>query len=174
MYMFKNIFIAFIFFIFAIAYSNTVRSQRLVFLYGHAVYASPVDKNFNHQYKFGGGAEGGVGVGWNKTFLVGTIGYSYFESESGTEAGNVTYVPFKAGVRHYLLSKLLYIHGDLGIGRVTYKNIASTQSRLSGDIGAGVKFGPFEAQLDYDGFSRSDPSGYASWIGIKAGFSFGL
>ena len=66
----------------------------------------------------------------------------------------------------------IYIHGDLGVGKI--KNKVMSHSRFSGNIGAGLKFAGFEAELVYDGFTRENPSGYASWIGIKAGISIGL
>jgi len=147
-------------------------AQHLVFIYAHALYAAPVDKNFKNNYTSGLGLEGGAAIGWNKTFLVGTIGYSNFFHESENLGGDLHYVPFKAGLRQYIFLKDLYIHGDLGIGKLNDKIGSDTQ--FSGDIGAGIKFAGLEVQLDYDGFTRSDPSGYASWIGIKAGFNIGL
>ena len=63
-------------------------------------------------------------------------------------------------------------HITLGIGSLKSKDASA--SRFSGDIGAGVKFAVFEVQIDYDGFTRNNPSGYASWFGIKAGLEFGL
>lgn len=147
-------------------------AQQLVFLFGHGVWANPSDKNFKDTHKTGLGVEGGAAIGWNKTFIVGTIGYSSFGADGSNTKGSLSYVPLKAGLRQYIFSKLIYIHGDLGIA--TIKDDGGSKSPFSGDIGAGVKLGMFEAQLDYDGFSRSDPSGYASWIGIKAGINIGL
>jgi opacity protein-like surface antigen len=149
-----------------------LNAQHLVFVFGHALYAPPVDKNFKNNYTSGLGVEGGAGIGWNKTFLVGTIGYSNFFHESGNDGGDLHYIPFKAGLRQYIFLKDLYIHGDVGLGKINDKT--GSASRFSGDIGAGIKFAGLELQLDYDGFTRSDPSGYASWLGIKAGFNIGL
>lgn len=149
-----------------------LHAQRLFFIYGHGLYAMPVDKNFKEGYSSGIGAEAGAALGWNKTFIVGTIGYTSFFDKDNNPAGKTSYVPLKAGLRQYVFLKMIYLHGDLGIGNI--KNDLTTDTRFSGDIGAGVKFGGFEAQLDYDGFTRKDPSGYASWIGIKAGFNIGL
>lgn len=147
-------------------------AQQLFFLFGHGVWANPSDKNFKDTHKTGLGVEGGAAIGWNKTFIVGTIGYSSFGADGPNTKGSLSYVPLKAGLRQYIFSKLIYLHGDLGIANI--KDDGGSRSPFSGDIGAGVKFGMFEAQLDYDGFSRSDPSGYASWIGIKAGINIGL
>lgn len=157
----------------AIAISNTVNAQKLVFIFGHGLYASPLDQTFKDGYNKGLGVEGGAGFGWSKTFITGTLGYSSFSSKSGNGNGNITVIPFKAGIRQYLPGKLLYIHGGLGIASVKNK-ISNTQSKFSADFGAGVKFGGLELQLDYDGFSKSQPSGYASFIALKAGFAIGL
>ncbi|HRI20211.1 MAG TPA: hypothetical protein PLA68_04635 [Panacibacter sp.] len=156
-----------------VALNNTVNAQKLVFIFGHGLYASPLDQTFKDGYNKGLGVEGGAGIGWNKTFIMGTSGYSSFSSASGNGDGNITIIPLKAGIRQYLIGKLLYLHGDLGLASVKSK-ISSAQSKFSADFGAGVKFGGFELQLDYDGFSKSEPSGYASFIGLKAGFAIGL
>ena len=155
--------------------SKSTSAQRLVFVYAHALYANPLDKNFNNNYNSGLGIEGGLGIGWGKTFLVATIGYSSFSSSDKNTYGSVKYVPMKLGLRQYVFSKMIYLHGDLGIGRIK-NDLYNNQSRFSGDFGAGVKFAGFEVQLDYDGFTRKapEPSGYSSWIGLKAGFNLGL
>ena len=81
----------------------------------------------------------------------------------------------KIGVRQYLLvAKILYVQADAGVASIHNKASGSTTSRFSGDVGAGVKLGPFEVGLSYDGFTRSDPSGYASWLAFKAGWRLGL
>ena len=54
------------------------------------------------------------------------------------------------------------------------KMMPAPGARSAEILAQAVKLGMFEAQLDYDGFSRNDPSGYASWIGIKAGINIGL
>jgi len=155
--------------------SKSLQAQKLVFLYAHGLYANPLDKNFKDNYNSGFGVEGGAGIGWGKTFIVGTIGYTSFSSAGKNTYGNIQYVPMKLGLRQYIFSKFVYLHGDLGIGRVK-NDLYNNQSRFSGDIGAGVKFAGFEVQLDYDGFTRKSPeaSGYSSWIGMKAGFNLGL
>lgn len=154
---------------------KNVQAQKLVFLYAHGLYANPLDKNFNNNYNSGIGVEGGAGLGWGKTFLVATIGYSSFSGSDKNTYGRVKYVPMKLGLRQYIFSKMIYLHGDLGIGRIK-NDLYNNQSRFSGDFGAGVKFAGFEVQVDYDGFTRNtpEPSGYSSWIALKAGFNLGL
>ena len=160
---------------FVLAFQYQAGAQKLIFLFGHVVYSAPVDTYFSHNYSSGLGVEGGVGIGTNRTFLVGTIGYSAFSAYSSNPYGKLSFVPVKAGVRHYLLiGKILFINADIGIGII--KNGLYNGSRFSGDVGLGVKLGPLEVMADYDGYanSSSQASGYSSWIGIKAGMTFGL
>jgi hypothetical protein len=156
-------------------------AQHVGFIFGHALYAGPLDKNFSNNYNAGLGVEGGGGIGWNKTFLVGTIGYTNFFHKNVNTFDSVGpyasgtdfhFIPVKVGLRQYIFLKTIYVHGDVGLGSIS--NSSTTDSRFSGDIGAGFKFLHFEVQVDYDGFTRKQPSGYASWIGVKAGFEFGL
>jgi hypothetical protein len=162
-------------------WTGNVNAQHVGFVFGHALYAEPVDKNFKNNYNAGLGVEAGGGIGWNKTFLMGTIGYTNFFHKNVTvnnqggpyASGNdLHFIPVKAGVRQYIVMKTIYLHGDIGLGNIADKT--SNDSRFSGDIGAGVKFAHFEIQVDYDGFTRKDPSGYASWLALKAGLEFGL
>ena len=154
-------------------FNKNAVAQKLVFLFGHGVYATPLTTDFKNGYNAGLGAEGGVGIGWNKTFIIGTIGYTSFSNKSGNSAGNISIIPLKAGVRQYILGKLLYIHGDVGFASVKNK-IADAEGKFCSDIGAGVKLAGFEIQLDYDGFNRSNPSGFVSSLALKAGFALGL
>ena len=171
----KNLCIASVLLLTVVLSSYRAQAQKLFFLFGHGQYAIPVDNNFQHNYNYGWGVEGGAGIGTGRTFLVGTIGYTSFSSVSGNSYGNTSYVPIKGGIRHYLLiGKILFIHADAGVGIINNNIVKS--SRFSGDVGVGVKLGPIEVLADYDGFTRSsvEGSGYSSWIGIKAGFRFGL
>jgi hypothetical protein len=150
-------------------------AQHLVFLFGHLQYAEPVDTYFKHTSNNGFGVEGGAAVGIGRTFLIGTIGYTSFAAASGDTAGTLSYVPLKGGLRHYLLvGKILFLQVDVGVGHI--KNQVVNSSRFSGDLGLGVKLGPFEVMASYDGFTRTggETSGYSSWIGIKAGARLGL
>jgi hypothetical protein len=164
-----------------IFFSNEVNAQHVGFVFGHALYAGPIDKNFSNNYNSGLGVEGGGGMGWNKTFIVGTIGYSNFFHKSISETDSVApyasgsdlhFIPLKVGLRQYIFLKTVYLHGDVGIANL--KSKSASASRFSGDVGAGVKFLHFEVQIDYDGFTRSEPTGYASWFSLKAGLEFGL
>jgi len=151
-----------------------VQAQKLFFLFAHGQYASPVQNNFRNNYNYGAGAEGGAGLGFGKTFVIGTVGYTLFNAAAKSEAGNLTYIPVKIGLRHYILpGNLLFIHADAGMATIKIKGDGSS-SRFTGDVGAGVKLGPLEAGVAYNGFSQSDPSGYASWLEFKVGWRMGL
>lgn len=153
---------------------NSVQAQKLFFVFAHGQYASPLQASFKHDYNYGVGAEAGAGLGFgSKTFLTGTVGYTVFNAPS-KEIGNITYVPMKLGFRRYFLpANLLFIQADAGVAHIKDKTYASSYSRFSGDVGAGVKLGPFEVGVAYDGFAR-DGAGYASWWAFKAGWRFGL
>jgi hypothetical protein len=153
---------------------NSAQAQKLFFVFAHGQYASPMQASFKNDYNFGLGAEAGAGIGFgSKTFLTGTVGYTVFDAHL-KELGNITYVPMKLGFRRYFLpANLLYIHADAGVAHIKDKTDNSSYSRFSGDVGAGVKLGPFEVGVAYDGFAR-DGAGYASWLAFKAGWRFGL
>ncbi|MFI5156642.1 MAG: hypothetical protein ACHQEM_10670 [Chitinophagales bacterium] len=155
--------------------SKSAHGQKLVFLFGHVLYAIPADQNFEKNYSSGFGVEGGIGLGTGRTFFVGTVGYSSFSAFETNPFGKLSYVPIKVGIRRYLLvGKLLFINGDAGIGIL--QNGLYHGSRFSGDIGLGVKLGPLEVMAAYDGYVKpsSEGSGYSSWIGIKIGMTFGF
>jgi hypothetical protein len=153
--------------------ANKAHAQKLVFVFGHGAYNNPADAQLNNAYKAGIGAEAGLGIGWKKTFIVGTVGYNSFGAAGNNSAGALTVVPFKAGIRQYIIGKLVYLHGDMGIANIKNKYTDATQ-KFTADAGAGVKLGPLEIQMDYEGFTRSNPGGFASWVGIKAGLAIGL
>lgn len=148
-----------------------VQAQKLFFVFLHGQYLTPTDKDFKNGYNFGAGAEGGAGVGLGKTFITGTVGYSVFDAKEGS---NLTMVPMKLGLRHYFLPmNLIYIHADAGVAKLKVKG-SDSFSRFTGDVGAGVKLGPLEAGLAYEGFSKKDPDGGASWLAVKVGWRIGL
>lgn len=152
-----------------------LQAQKLIFLFGHLAYEVPVDSYFKSNYNYGLGVEGGIGIGVGSTFFVGTVGYSSFIEQGHAKVGNYTYVPFKGGLRKYVLvGKILFVQLDAGVALV--KNDLVNSSRFSADLGLGAKLGPFEVLADYDGFANGSgqPVGYSSWIGLKAGMRLGL
>lgn len=151
------------------------QAQKLFFVFAHAQYATPVQTSFKNDYNFGIGGEAGVGIGPGKTKLVGTVGYTFFDAKSG-EAGNITYVPMKVGVRRYFFpANVLFIHADAGVANIKDKTTDDSYSRFTADIGAGAKLGPMDVGVAYEGFSnRSGVSGFTSWLAFKVGWRFGL
>jgi len=151
-----------------------VQAQKLFFIFVHGQYLTPTDKDFKNAYNFGAGAEGGAGIGLGKTFITATVGYSAFAAKKGTTANTLTMVPMKLGLRHYFLPmNLIYIHADAGVSNLKTKGINSV-SPFTGDVGAGVKLGPLEAGIAYEGFSKKDPYGSATWVAFKLGWRIGL
>jgi hypothetical protein len=144
--------------------------QHLVFAFGHAEYASSVGK-LRESNNSGGGIEGGVGVGLNKTFIVGTVGTTWFAvNRRGTiSQGGLKYTPFKLGVRRYVLLKNLFVKADAGLATIKIIDTDNKSSHLTSSFGAGLKFTGFEALVDYNSVAS-----YGSWIGLKVGFTFGL
>ncbi|MEX6686651.1 hypothetical protein QTN47_04055 [Danxiaibacter flavus] len=151
-----------------------LNAQKLVFLFGHGIYDAPTGSMANY-YNYGLGVEGGVGIGLNKTFLTGTIGYTNFFNKSGSPAGDLKYVPIKVGLRHYLVTKLLFFNLNAGVASVDNK-LMSGSARFTADAGLGAKVGPLDLGINYDGFAGTNgvSSGWNSWFSFKAGFRIGL
>jgi hypothetical protein len=149
---------------------NNIYSQRLVFLFGHAEYASAVGK-LRDANNSGLGIEGGVGVGMSKTFVVGTIGTTWFAANkrSGLSNGGIKYTPIKLGLRRYILLKNLFVKGDIGLATMKYIDTDNKSSNLTTSFGAGIKFTTFEAVVDYNSVTT-----YGSWIGLKVGIALGI
>lgn len=155
---------------------NRLHAQNLFFLFGHAQYSAPVDKNFKENYNLGAGIEGGGGFGVNRTFLTATTGYSFFNARHGKGVGNLSYVPLKIGIRQYILPlKLVFIHADAGVAFLNSSSMGA-EKRFAADIGAALNLKAFELGAAYEGFTRpgSETSGFSSWIGFKVGWRFGL
>lgn len=55
-------------------FPGSAHAQKLVFLFGHLLYAAPVDPYVKHTSNDGFGVEVGAGIGTGRTFLAGTIG----------------------------------------------------------------------------------------------------
>lgn len=148
-------------------------AQRLFFIFGHALYNSPVQSDLKNNYNYGLGAEAGAGIGANKTFLTATVGYGIFNSKNGNAAGNLTYVPAKLGIRQYIVGKLVFLNANAGLVNLK-PNKGDSQSRFTADAGVGIKVAGIDLGINYDGYAGKDPSGWASWVSFKAGFNIGL
>lgn len=135
--------------------------------------ASP-QGDFKEHYDVGGGGELFGGVGWGKTFIIATAGYSAFKAAGGSGSGTLTYVPLKIGLKQFLFRKLIFINGDIGIANV--KNKVFNESRFNRGIGAGVRLFGLEASLYVDGWRHIDPAsdGYQNSLFGKLGYSIAL
>lgn len=138
---------------------------------GYLIYASP-QGNYKKDYNFGGGGEIFGGIGYGKTFIIATAGFSAFQATSNNNAGTLTYVPFKVGLKQYFLAKHLFINGDIGVASV--KNKIFKESQFTRGIGAGVKLLGVEAALYYDGWKNKNTGGFSNSMEVKFGWSFSL
>jgi len=159
--------------------SKESQAQHLA-IYGHALYATPLDKSSQNLYKTGVGGVAGITVGENNTRFVASIGYTGFSSENDANNphnfGDETYVPVKIGIQQHLplILSFLYLQADAGAGFISYKSNSDNDTRFAFDIGAGAKFGIFEAALVWDSFTEKLPEGWSSWLTIQAGLKFGF
>ncbi|ANI87935.1 hypothetical protein A9P82_00545 [Arachidicoccus ginsenosidimutans] len=155
--------------------SSNVKAQKLFFVFGHVGYAQPGNGGLMNDYKFGLGAEAGGGIRIiHKTYVTGTIGYSYF-ADVKNGPGHLSYTPVRFGIRqNFLPLNILFLHADVGSASV--KNNITSGNRFTGSFGAGVKLGPLEGQIDYEliGKKSADPSGTNGWVAFKLGWRFGL
>lgn len=144
--------------------------QKLFFAFGHAEYASPVGQ-LREKNNGGLGLEAGLGIGLNKTFIVGTIGTTWFfvNRRLNSSDGGVKYTPYKLGVRRYVLLKNLFVKADLGLAAMKIIDTDNKETKLTSSFGAGFKFTTMEVLVDYNSVAS-----YGSWFGIKAGLNLGL
>jgi len=161
--------------VFVTMFCGRLNAQAPIYIFIHLIGLDPIESNLKYNYKYGAGGEGSLGLGLGKhTVLTGTLGYTLFKHSDNYKHDGITYVPVKIGVRQYLFAKKLFAHTDIGLGIVSLPDAPGNETHFSGDVGLGIKLSRFEILVDYDGFTQSGPDRYASWVAIKAGFSFGL
>lgn len=166
--MFKPIPLLIIFALFSMTIPAS--AQKLFFVFGHAEYASTVGK-LSDTHSEGIGFEAGAGLGVKKTFFTATTGYTWLSQANGTllSSGRIRYMPIKFGIRRFVFLKNLFVKGNVGMASLKYKDVDKTNSQFTYDLGAGLKFSRLEIVGD---FTHTEKLG--SWIGLKAGFNFGL
>lgn len=153
-----------------ISFAGKLNAQRLVFVFGHAEYATAVGdlKNINDK---GVGAEAGLGLGLNKTFFTGTIGTTWLSSaNNNSSTGTLRYTPVKLGIRRYVFRKNIFLKADAGWANMKYAKVSGGTSVFTSSFGAGLKFTGFEVIGDFTNAS----GGYGSWLSLKAGFTLGI
>lgn len=145
-------------------------------IYGHAIYAAPLDKSSKNLYSGGAGVEAGVLIGRKNTLVGALVGTTRFFAKDGNQYGYLTYVPVKVSVRQYIPLTLhfLFVQADAGLGFTNSRYLGNDGTRFAADIGAGVKFGLFEAALMWDNFHEAKPEGWGSFFTIKAGLNLGF
>jgi hypothetical protein len=148
--------------------AGTINAQKLVFIFGHAEYAQPLG-DLKAGYKIGFGGEVGAGLGVNKTFVTATVGITSFNPVSGNTTGRLNVIPYKLGVRRYLVRKMLFAKADIGMATAKFSN-AGSESKFMGDLGIGVKLTGFEVTGEFNSLG----GGYGSWLSLKAGFNIGF
>jgi hypothetical protein len=168
----KKYLLLFISFLFTFSVKHA-QAQRLLFFNGNIQYSAPLDESFTNYYSSGLGVNVGIGVGMNKTFITGTTGYSRFFAKSDVDIDGMNYIPIKLGVRHYIVGKMVFLNAAAGVAIENERDV-ETQTKFAGDVGGGVKIKSFEAILNFETFKETDPLGWATWIGIKAGWNFSL
>lgn len=172
----KSVFLVILALFFSGVY-NMAGAQKLIFVFAHGTGALPIDKTSDTRYTSGFGAEAGIGVGSKQTFLTASIGYTSFTGRDTFSTEN--YIPVKIGIREYLPLKIVFFDADAGLAFVngstpTKQTPIPSNSRLTADLGAGVKLGGFEVGLNFDVFKEPKPDGWAAWMVFKAGFRIGL
>lgn len=136
---------------------------------GNISYANP-KASFSEGYNFGIGGELTGGVGFNKTFLLATLGSSLFFANNKNVSGNLTVAPVKVGVKQYFLARKVFVQGDIGMASLKDKTMKA-ENHFTRGIGAGVRFLGLEGGLFYDGWKSLHAGGFSNSVLVKVGWS---
>lgn len=171
----KSISIIAVIFLITLISNKTTAQLPHIYIYAHALYATPLDNSSQSFFNGGIGGVGGVLVGKKNTRFNASVGYTHFFADKSNVLGDENYIPLKIGIRQYIPFTLhfIYVQGDLGAGLISNK-FADKDTRFAYDFGAGVKFTGFEAGLVWDNFKEKNPAGTSSWLTIQAGFTLGF
>jgi len=149
-------------------------AQRPHLLFGaNASYNNPKGA-FSNSYKWGVAGEVFAGIGVSKTYLVGTLGTSYFSADKENSYGRLIYNPVKLGVRQFLVSNKVFINGDVGVGYVKDKSMSNSESKLTRGIGAGARLLGLEGSIYYNGWKALHAPGFSNSVQFKVGWSMTL
>ena len=140
-------------------------------LFGNFTYANP-QGDFANSYSNGTGFEVGGGLGLGKTLLYASTGYMKYSGNGD----NLKVVPFKVGIRRYLLLGL-FLNGAIGVASQSYDKSSTTGSSFLYEVGAGIKLlGIVELGAAYTSYqlANSAPAVNANQILLKAGVAIKL
>jgi len=164
--------------IIALLFSVSTQAQIVklpkVLAFGNFTYANP-QGDFAKSVNGGTGFEVGGGIGLGKNLLYASTGYISYPFTNTSYKYKV--VPFKVGIRHYLLLGL-FVNGAVGIASQSYDAPgANGGSSFLYEVGAGFKFlGVVEIGAAYTGYqiANSTPSLNANSLLLKAGLALKL
>ena len=155
-----------------LAINNSYAQKPKVLAFGNFTYAVPTHTDFAKISDYGTGYEMGIGFGFGKTMVTGSIGtikYHLPQQAAGGvilfEEDEYTVTPLKFGLRQYLLSGL-FLNGNLGM------TIGSSKAHFLYEAGAGYKLSFFEVGAAYTGYDLSGLK-INSFL-FKAGLAFKL
>jgi hypothetical protein len=143
-------------------------------LFGNIAYASPSSNGLDQNYRGGVAGEFGTGLGLGKTIFTGSIGYQLYSSRSGVTAGNLRIIPFKAGVRRYLIGSI-FLQANGGIAFQSYAQTSNSGSSFAYELGAGLKLMKLlELQLTTNSWKQPNAAARSNALLFKAGWSLRL
>jgi len=155
------------------SYAQAKIKRPHVLIGANVSYSNP-QSNFANTYKFGVGGEIFGGIGAGKTYLVVTLGTAKFMGQKENPYGNLTYNPVKIGLRQFLILNKIFVSGDVGTAYLKDKTMSNSVSRLSADVGAGVRLLGLEGGIYYNGWKSVHTGGFSGNVQVKLGWSITL
>lgn len=140
---------------------------------GNLVYTMPRG-DFANDYKNGLGAEVSAGLGYGKTYLVGTLGYMHLMDKGNLNTTNTMYKPVKVGIRRYIIGKNLFVNVDVGNTTLVSKEKNTKTSTYTHGFGAGVRLLGIEAALYKDSWKNPNIPGFSNSLQYKLGWNLTL
>lgn len=135
------------------------------------MYNSPRGDLANN-YKGGVGGEVQGGLGWGKTYLVATLGYSRFISKAGSE--DIIYKPKTIGLRQYIIGKNIFLNAYVGSANVREKSKDVSESHFTRGFGGGIRLAGLEVSLNYAGWKNTNNNNFSNSLQYKFGWNLTL
>lgn len=147
-------------------------------IFANVNYASPANEKFNVSNRGAWGGEAGLGLGFGKTLVTGTVGYQVFGVKINNLGGDLQVIPLKAGIRQYVALGKVFFLGNVGTALQSFKDITNNRiqtNNLMWEGGVGVKLIGLELQGTYSGWQHPMGTiGNATMLNVKLGWSFKL